>query len=433
MTGQSENVAKKRRYRFTKSLETPASVKLALIALSVLNIIGIYISELLIKAHVELKIGDTRDTGLCAISELFSCKAAAQSSYSELFEIPIAVIGEAYYICVILMLVLCRLLNPRWGQAGLIVLGITTSLTALYSVFLGGVSYFTLGVLCPLCIGLYLVNGLSLLVLAWLQAWRPRVWSTYITHPLAWIMALLMGISLFGTQAMYAQNYRRSYAYEMQKRKARLPVFVPVRQSGAPLRGDATRALIIEFSDFQCPFCRRFSDYLKDASQSAGDQPFGYAFRHFPLSAQCNPYVKVDRHPRACHAALASICAQEQGKFWELHDLLFEHQHALSDEDLKRYAADVGLESMSFAACMKSARARERLRLDIEEGHTFGVPATPVFFVNGWRHLGAKPPKTIKEAVARYGYESPKTQGLEIEPKSTVKEKSEQGAPKSEP
>jgi len=410
MTVQHDAKRTQRKYRFPKSLTTPLGVKLALIVLSILQIAGVYISELLIKAHIELKIGNTRDTGLCAASEFFSCKAAAKSPYSELFDIPIAVIGEAYYICVILMLVLCRLLNPRWGQAGLIILGITTSLSVIYSLFLGAVSYWTLGVLCPLCIGLYLVNILSLSLLVWVQAWRPRVWLTYATHPLAWIMAFFMGLSLVGSQSMYAQHYQRSYEYVMKKRKARIPVFVPITRGEAPVRGVSARALIIEFSDFQCPYCRRFSRYLKEAFDSAGDQPFSYAFRHFPLSSQCNPYVKKDRHPRACQAALASICAQEQGNFWELHDILFAHQHELEDEDLKKYATEVGLDLNHFTACMQSDQARERLNFDIKEAREFGVPATPVFFVNGWRHFGAKPPKKIKEAIAQYAYQDPPAQ-----------------------
>ena len=114
-------------------------------------------------------------------------------------------------------------------------------------------------------------------------------------------------------------------------------------------------------------------------------------------------------HPRACHAAIAAICAQEQGKFWEMHDLLFAHQYELEDEDLNRYATQLGLNTAQFTTCTQSESARKRLDLDISEAKKFGVPATPVFFVNGWRHFGAKPPKKIRAALNKYPHQGSKT------------------------
>lgn len=398
-----------------------------LIVLGALQVVGISLSELLIQAHIEFKLGDEHDSGLCAASELFSCKAAAGSVYSELFGIPIAALGEAYYICVLLVLACSVWLKPDWKQSGLTVVGITAALSVLYSLFLGGVSYWSLGTLCPLCIGLYVVNILSFLILfALSRGAELRSWSAHLFHPVAGVMLILMGISVIGTQSAYALRHQsahhrlKEFRKKMKKRqRARQPVLIPVTLGQAPIRGPRGQSMIIEFSDFQCPFCRRFTGYLKKAFESPEGQPFSYAFRHFPLSSECNPHVKKNMHPRACQAAIAAICAQDQGKFWEMHDTLFAHQRDLDDDDLARYAQEIGLNDERFSTCVKSDAARARLDFDIAEAKRYGVPATPVFFVNGWRHFGAKRPKKIRAALAKYPYQGTPSGDLRSSPKSS--------------
>jgi protein-disulfide isomerase/uncharacterized membrane protein len=409
---------------------SPRGVTFALIIVGVLQGVGIYLSELLIRAHIELKLGDEQDSGLCAASDFFSCKAAAGSSYSELFGVPIAVLGEAYYACILFVILYCGFMKPDWRRNGLILIGITAMLSVIYSLFLGGVSYWSLGTLCPLCIGLYLVNILTLVIVAWSNSW-----FTPLVHPLTGVMVILMGLSLVGTQSIYALRHQhahkrlKEHRQMMKKRsKARTPVQIPVTVNGAPVRGSGTGSMIIEFSDFQCPFCRRFTGYMKKAFEDPEGQPFSYAFRHFPLSSECNPYVKKNMHPRACHAAIAAICAQEQGSFWEMHDLLFAHQHELEDEDLRRYAVKIGLDADLFKTCTQGESARKRLDLDISEAKRFGVPATPVFFVNGWRHFGAKRPKKIREALTKYPYQSSDA-GQDVQPSSSKRPSPEAPSP----
>lgn len=407
-------------------LDAPRSVpRVALIVLSALQAAGIYFSELAVSTHISIKFSGGRDSGICAMDQ-FSCAGAAKSVYSELFGLPIAVLGEAYYLCALLWVVACALLlKPHRLQAGLSLLGGAISLSVLYSVFLGVISLTVLQKLCPICIGLYAVNILSLVVIITAKAWRPRQWLPSLMTSLSWKLALVMGLSLVGSQSIYAVRAKSAHKIAAKKRRrAEPPKYVEVALNGAPVRGDTKEALIIEFSDFQCPFCRRFSKYLKEASEeSAGERPFSYAFRHFPLSPRCNPYIKRDMHPNACQAAVAGICAQAQGRFWELHDILFDNQHSLDEDDLLTYAEKVGLNMEDFKTCLRSDEARARLDKDIQDAHQYGIPATPAFFVNGWKHLGAKPPRVIKRAVAKYAYD------VEVEePSSGSKSGSKSGA-----
>ena len=365
-----------------KALSLPSWM---LIFFSMIQLVGIYVSDLLTFESIGLKLGDKTDSGLCGASELFSCKAAAASVYSEIGSLPISVIGEAYYLCALLLIIVVRFL-PSLSSGLLLSLGATACLSALYSLFLGAVSLIDLGFLCPLCIALYVVN-LSSVTLLWLGGViRPREWLRLFKTPSPWVMLCVMVLSLMGAQAIYAARYKAEYLVAKHKIKsAEKPIYHEINIGDTPVRGDSSAALIVEFSDFQCPFCKRFTKSLKQAyTESLAERPFSYAFKHFPLSSRCNPHIKRDMHPRACHAAMAAICAEQQGAFWEMHDLLFAQQQQLEDQDLKSYAQQLKLNLESFITCLSDEKTQERLSADIALGAKLGVRGTPAFFVNGW-------------------------------------------------
>lgn len=112
-------------------------------------------------------------------------------------------------------------------------------------------------------------------------------------------------------------------------------------------------------------------------------------FKDFPLKS----------HAAAEPAAIAARCAGEGGRFWEYHDLLFVSQPAFSRADLLTYAGRLGLPADSFAACLDSGRFRDAVSADMQEGRAMGVSATPTFFINGRRLVGAQPPSVFREAV----------------------------------
>jgi len=143
----------------------------------------------------------------------------------------------------------------------------------------------------------------------------------------------------------------------------------------SPVRGAAmARVTIVEYSDFQCPFCGRAHPLLAEALRELSGK-VKLAFKHYPLSS----------HVRAMPAARAAEAARNQGKFWEMHDLLFEHQTALEDADLERYASDLGLDLERFRVDIASAAVQSRIEADRSQGATVGVEATPTLIINGRR------------------------------------------------
>jgi len=130
---------------------------------------------------------------------------------------------------------------------------------------------------------------------------------------------------------------------------------------------------LIEYGDYQCPYCGEAHEIIKEIQDRLGDQ-LCYVFRNFPL---------VEIHQHAEHAAEAAEAADAQGRFWEMHDLLFENQTALTDEDLQEYATELGLDAKRLMADVHAGAHAARIRKDLLSGEQNGVNGTPTFFVNG--------------------------------------------------
>jgi protein-disulfide isomerase len=134
---------------------------------------------------------------------------------------------------------------------------------------------------------------------------------------------------------------------------------------------------LVEYGDFECPFCGRSYPAVRRLRGELGDR-LQFVFRHFPRP----------EHPHARHAAEASEAASAQGHFWEMHDQLFEHQAALTDGDLASYAANIGLDVARFEHDLTSHVYLERVQRDIQSGAHSDVHGTPTFFINGFKHEG---------------------------------------------
>jgi len=138
---------------------------------------------------------------------------------------------------------------------------------------------------------------------------------------------------------------------------------------------------IVEFSDFQCPFCAKAAPVVQQIVDTYGDK-VRIVYRDFPLSSI---------HPDAQKAAEAAECADDQGKFWEFHDLLYANQDKMSVNDLKQFAKNLGLDSNTFDKCLDSGKHEVEVKKDMQDGINMGVTGTPSFFINGQYLSGAQP------------------------------------------
>jgi protein-disulfide isomerase len=162
----------------------------------------------------------------------------------------------------------------------------------------------------------------------------------------------------------------------------------PIGPSRGPSDAPVT---IVEFSDFQCPYCSRAVPIV-DALVERHPEDVRVVYRHLPLE---------QIHPRARDAAVAAGCAEDQGKFWVYHDGLFENPGKLSDEDLARLAGETGLDTEAFAACYAARTPEARVDADIAAAKAAGLSSTPAFLVNGILLKGAQPVEAFERVIAQ--------------------------------
>jgi protein-disulfide isomerase len=163
-----------------------------------------------------------------------------------------------------------------------------------------------------------------------------------------------------------------------------------VKTDGDPQIGpDNAKVTIVEFSDFQCPYCKRFRDETLNVLVEKYGDDIRFVYRDYPLPS----------HPQAQKAAEAAECADEQGKFWEMHDLLYSNQESLSDDLYTVFAAQLGLDTQKFNDCLSSNKYAEEVAADLQDGQAYGVTGTPTFFVNGQVLVGAQPVSAFEALI----------------------------------
>lgn len=204
-------------------------------------------------------------------------------------------------------------------------------------------------------------------------------------------------------QYIRSQNYMSQIDtwFVAQSKKHNIEINLPMPQEprfhvdigDAPFKGDKdAKVTIVEFSDFECPYCAKADTTVKRVMEKYGDK-IKLVYKHYPLSF----------HPNAPKAAEASICAQQQGPefFWKMHDELFANQRNLSVGVMKDSAKKIGLDYDAFSKCLTSGQFASQVEADMQQGMEVGVNSTPVFFVNGRIIKGAQPFESFVEKIEK--------------------------------
>ena len=209
------------------------------------------------------------------------------------------------------------------------------------------------------------------------------------------VRALLQERKLAARRQDFVDSLRSQATVVM--RLERPPVIrLDVPTDGAPARGSADALVtLVEFSDYQCPFCKRAQATVKQILDRYPGK-IRHVYRDFPIDSL---------HPQARSASEAARCAHDQGKFWDYHDLLFTNAPRAGSDDLRRYAKQVGLDVPDFERCLTAGTHRAAVQRDVDEAARLGLTGTPGFFINGRPLPGAQPleafVRLIEEELAR--------------------------------
>jgi protein-disulfide isomerase len=222
-------------------------------------------------------------------------------------------------------------------------------------------------------------------VAAWYQANPARVNGATLDQVRAPIRTLLIQERMDAARATLVESLKAKTSVTISLEPPR----VEVSDGGRPVRGSKEAPVeMIEFSDFQCPFCQRANPTVEQVLKTYGDR-IKFVYRHYPLP----------NHPNARPAAEASACAEAQGKFWEYHDRLFANSSKLSNDDLKSHAAALGLDTAAFNTCFDNHQQKAGVDADIAAADALGVTGTPAFFINGRAIDGAQPFDAFKRVI----------------------------------
>ena len=201
------------------------------------------------------------------------------------------------------------------------------------------------------------------------------------------IVQQLQGTQQQQRQQVFLRALRQAAAVKMYLK----PPMLNVATEGAPVRGSATAPVtIVEFSDFQCPYCARVQPTLAQIRDTYKDK-VKIVYKDFPLRMHTNA-------PKAAEAARC-VFEQDQEKYWAYHDKLFDNAQALAVEHLKQYAVDLQFDGAHFTTCLDSGKYAAAVRQDMAEGMKVGVSGTPAFVINGRFLAGAQPFSAFQEAI----------------------------------
>jgi len=222
-------------------------------------------------------------------------------------------------------------------------------------------------------------------VAAWFQQNQSRLQGATLDQTRTAIASYLLQQRTLTARQQYVDRLRSKAAIHVTLEPPRQVIARIDRPSKGPANAPVE---MIEFSDFQCPFCLSAFPTVAQVVSTYGDRVH-LVYRHYPLT----------NHPNARPAAEASQCAEEQGQFWRYHDLLFGDPSHLADADLKQRAAQLGLDTAQFNACVDTRKYKSDVDTDIRAGDEAGVNGTPAFFINGRVLSGAQPFEVFKRII----------------------------------
>lgn len=353
---------------------------------------GFILSLVLTQHYYGVRSGVAGFHSMCERGSQWSCNTVAVSAEAELVAgMPLSSFAAGFFVLAFALGAFA--LNRFWRREALRGLAVLAGLGTIVCVVYLVIMVTRLHTGCLYCLGL----DLSVLALLGLtlslgpeglrkHKLDARQWKT-----MAGVGALAFAVVVLGTRAFDSVQMSQD---EVNARVKQILATSPVAVRSGPeypsLGADPAPITIVEFSDFQCPFCR-IGAFIVHTVQTLYPKDIRVVFRNYPLDPTCNPDVKHSVHAAACEAASLAWCAHQQKQFGPVYEEFFEKQALLTPGNLRGLIARVPLNAGELDACAKSDTVRTALRSDIEEAQRLGVSSTPTFFINGYRINGAFP------------------------------------------
>jgi protein-disulfide isomerase len=361
--------------------------------LNLVSLLGLTLSVYLTQHFYEVRNGTAAFKSICNVSERMNCDTVTASAYSELLPgFPIASFAAGFFLTLFIVSLIAH--SKLWRREAVRAAFLLSILGTLSSLPYFLIMTFKLHTYCLFCLG---VDGLCLAALITAATLKPEGISVHRPDPQKWKVLIGVGvasllISVLGLRALDASTIPRPIIEKIATDVLNTPpVAVRTGEQFPSIGPKSAPITVVEFSDFQCPFCRMAALSLNSVLSRYGDK-IRVEFRNFPLDQSCNTGMKFTPHPAACESAKAALCAYQQGKFEKAYETLFDRQSELVSKRPIEILKGIEMKSSQLESCMSSPETSALISKDIEEATQLGIASTPTFFINGHKAEGALPP-----------------------------------------
>lgn len=362
------------------------------IILALLSFAGAIIGAYLSSHYYQVRSGTLGFKSSCNFGSHLNCDVVAASPYAEFLSgLPLSsfVAGWLLGLCGISLMGVMK----EWKREALrIAFGMTLFSSAL-SVLYFLVMAFVLKTYCLFCL---FIDGINLISLGIVLSMKPEGFKIHKMNGAQWksllgIVAGCVFVAVVGLKGMDELNLNKERMQEMVDSALSSPVVAVESGEEFPSIGPKNaRVTLVEFSDFQCPYCR-LGAFALNTVYSRFPNDLRIVFRNFPLDPSCNKEMQTGGHPIACEAARTGLCAFKQGKFEEYYKEIFQRQLELAPGKPEEIAKELGLDGQRLAECTKTDEISSKVQRDLEEGTRLGISSTPTFFINGHKVVGLYP------------------------------------------
>lgn len=387
---------------------------------ALLAIAGIVLSVLSIHEYsiqyIANQIGVDIKSSFCDYNADFNCSEVNKSSWAQWFGVPVAAYGLFFYVSLLGLSFLFADRDRFYEDEAHDTISFLSFVSIIVSVGLFYISKFKVGVICPICLGVYIVN---FVLVALAITSKPKQKSYLISvrdglftiiglmlealsingrarAPILRLFALVLLVSAvagFSLRDYFSLRYLASFSAQPDWESEPVKDVKIDSSKGSNedyTQGPADAALkMVEFADYECPACQALFMALSEL-MSKYPGKVQYTFKNYPLDASCNPNLKQQMHQYACYSAYLSRCAGEQGKFWEMNEYLFKtgiESQELEGEALKSKLTEgvekLGLKMETVESCLASEAVKNKILSDINDGDEAGLTGTPSLFING--------------------------------------------------
>lgn len=377
--------------------------------------LALYATDLTFK----LTVSGLTDPGGCSFNDWITCDTVLSTSSAKMFGVPAAWWGFLFYLWSFIVLIFAIIFSGKpFGKScaeAVFFISVISLLITLFKIY----QLLILGVLCPVCAGMYVSNFAIFIILMitlkinlkdvfrfesnyFKRIFRKKNPEDMSPHPMRFgvIFIWLFAMGFFGLK------FYENTVVALNPSKVKLILeehfkqpTVKINTENAPVYGNPdSKVKLVVFSDFQCPACKLLASVMKTILLE-NKYDIGYYFINYPLDSSINKNVKRELHKNSGIAAIAGVCSSEQGKFWEYHDVLFENQTLISKDFLIETAIKLGMKKDEFIECMNSNEARQKVISNIETAKELNISSTPFLFINGKRVKYWNGPEVIRAII----------------------------------